>query len=105
MRRLAPLHADSLGHPDTWAFVVVGEKYISDSSSQTCLLGWTAQPVRYDPLGAAYTGIQRIGSDMAERSALIAAAMWRLGLNHSISTTICTDSAYWRWTGGGATGH
>ena len=97
MRRLAPLHADSLGHPDTWAFVVVGEKYISDSSSQTCLLGWTAQPVRYDPLGAAYTGIQRIGSDMAERSALIAAAMWRLGLNHSISTTICTDSA----TGGG----
>ena len=97
MRRLAPLHADSLGHPDTWAFIVVGEKYINDNSSQTCLLGWTAQPVRYDPLGSAYTGIQRIGSDMAERSALIAAAMWRIGLNHSISTTICTDSA----TGGG----
>eukprot|EP00435_Cladocopium_sp_Y103_P020760 s1730_g5.t1 len=97
MKHLAPAHADHLGHPDTWAFVVAAESYELDGRSSVTVLGWTSQPVRYDPLGSAFTGICRIGPDLAERSALIAAALWRLGISHSIPTIVCTDSM----TGGG----
>lgn len=93
MRRLAPQHADSLGCPDTWAMVVVGEIYQSDTTSTTHLLGWTTQPVTYNQEGSAFFGIQRTGSDVAERAGLIAAAMWRIACNHAIPTTFCTDSA------------
>eukprot|EP00435_Cladocopium_sp_Y103_P051956 s2437_g16.t1 len=94
-----PEHADELGHPDTWALVIIGEIFGQhvDDESTIHVLGWTAQPVRYDPSGTAYTGVTRLGSDMAERSALIGAAIWRLTQNHSVPTVICTDSQ----TGGG----
>ena len=92
MRRLPPDRADELGHPDTWSFVVVAEQYTQSQPGRLTVLGWTAQPVRYTAGASAYTGITRTGSDMAERSALIAAASWRLSLNHSISTVFCTDS-------------
>ena len=93
MRRYPPERADELGHPDAWSFVVVAEKYHMPSPGNLTVLGWTAQPVRYTPGGKAYTGITRTGSDMAERSALIGAAMWRLSINHGIHTVFCSDSA------------
>ena len=93
MRRHLPERADELGHPDTWSFTVVAEKYTQQQPGELTVLGWTAQPVRYTPGGSAYTGITRTGSDMAERSALIGAAMWRLALNHGITTVFCSDSA------------
>eukprot|EP00435_Cladocopium_sp_Y103_P024816 s1891_g6.t1 len=92
MKHFAPEHADSLGWPDTWAFAVAAEKFVTDTFSEVHFLGWTAQPVRYDDTGSAYMGITKIGADAAERAGLIGAAMWRLGLNHSISTVFCTDS-------------
>ena len=86
MRRLPPERADELGHPDTWSFVVIGEEYLDDFHSKLNIFGWTSQPVRYTPGGSAYTGMQRTGSDLAERSALIAAACWRLSIDHAIAT-------------------
>lgn len=88
MKRFAPQQADDLGCPDTWAMAVVGECFASPEASALTFLGWAAYPVRYDPDGAAYTGIKRVGSDMAERSALIGAGLWRLALNHAIPTII-----------------
>jgi len=92
MRRMMPERADELGHPDTWAFVVVAESFETMQHSKLTILGWTAQPVRYDPNESSYAGITRTGSDMAERSALIGVAMWRLSLNHGITTVFCPDS-------------
>eukprot|EP00435_Cladocopium_sp_Y103_P061506 s86_g23.t1 len=92
-RRTTPEQADDRGHPDTWAFLVVAETFGPGTDESTCvILGWTAQPVRYDALGSAYTGITRLGSEMAERSALMGAAMWRLSLNHQIATVFASDS-------------
>ena len=94
MKRLDPVHADEMGSPDTWAIAVVGECFNDTEGSNLTLFGWAAFPVRYDTEGAAYTGIARIGSDMAERSALIGAGLWRLALNHAIPTIVCTDAAH-----------
>ena len=65
MRRIPPSCADDQGHPDTWAFVAVAETFLDEHSSKLTVLGWTAQPVRYDVEGSAYTGVTRIGSDSA----------------------------------------
>jgi ribonuclease HI len=94
MRRMIPQRADDLGHPDTWAFVIVGEilPTTPQEEAQLEVLGWTAQPVRYDPEGTAFTGVTRIGSDIAERSALIGAALWRISQNHAVPTVFCSDS-------------
>jgi len=92
MKRLTPQHADAVGSPDTWAFAVVGEQFGVSHNSQLTLFGWAAFPVRYDSDGAAFTGISRIGSDMAERSALIGAGLWRMAQNHAIPTIFCTDA-------------
>jgi len=101
-RRMAPLRADELGLQDTWAFLVLGEKYDERGDSSTIVpIGWTAQPVSYQPEGQAFTGTQRIGSDQAERAALTFAGLWRMSQNVSAPTVICTDSAT---TGGQAFG-
>jgi hypothetical protein len=92
MRMLEAQHADEKGHPDTWAFIVIAERYTDSKASEIVILGWTTHPVRYDEQGSAFMGIQRIGSDMAECAGLISAAMWRLSINHQIPTVICTDS-------------
>eukprot|EP00435_Cladocopium_sp_Y103_P074222 s126_g47.t1 len=92
MKRKPPAQADELGWPDTWAMVVIGEIFIDEYQTATHLCGWAAYPVRYDCHGSAYYGIDTIGSDSAERAALIGAAMWRLSQNHMIPTLICTDS-------------
>ena len=101
MRRFTPEQADDRGSPDTWAFLVVGEIFHAQTQSTLHILGWTAQPVRYDPLGEAFSGATRIGSDIAERSALISACMWRLSWNHTIPTLFCSDSTL---AGGQASG-
>jgi len=106
MRRMVPERADDLGHPDTWAMIVIGEVFDQQAPTGTNLtiLGWTAHPVRWDPDGSAFTGISRIGSDMAERDGLIGAAMWRLSCNHAIPTVVCTDSMLSAGQASGETG-
>ena len=91
MRRLPPQRADELGHPDTWSMLVIGETFHAEDS-EVALLGWMAHPVRYSPGGAAYMCIDSIGSDQAERAALIGAGAWRLALNHRVHTVFCSDS-------------
>ena len=91
-----------LGLADTWAFLVLGERYVQTNSPAVIhALGWMAHPVRYNPDGQAYTGVQRIGSDQAERSAITFAGLWRLAQNTTVMTVICTDSST---TGGQAFG-
>ena len=77
---------------DTWSIVVIGEKYQIDSRSQTTLVGWTAQPVLYTEDKTHYVGASRIGSDVAEREAMIWALFWRLGTNDRKPTIIRPDS-------------
>ena len=101
-RKMPPERADELGLADTWAFLVLGERYVQTNSPAVIhALGWMAHPVRYNPDGQAYTGVQRIGSDQAERSAITFAGLWRLAQNTTVMTVICTDSST---TGGQAFG-
>ena len=73
--RLPPLQAGEVGKPDVWAFLVIGE-YYADGVQCFQPIGWTAQVVRYHAEGSHYNGVYKIGSDMAERSALTWAALW-----------------------------
>ena len=93
-RRMPPLQADEYGLQDTWAFLVLGETYETENSGPRITpIGWTAQPVSYQPTGSAYTGTTRVGSDQAERAAITFAGLWRLSQNVCIQTVFCTDSA------------
>ena len=76
MRRHTPQRADELGHPDTWSMIVICESFITPEHSQCALIGWSAHPVRYDRCGSAYMQIDSMGSDMAERAALIGAGAY-----------------------------
>ena len=101
-RRLPPERADELGWADTWAFLVIGERFQPDDQpSEFHALGWLAHPVRYNPTGQAFNGASRIGADQAERAAVTFAGLWRLAQNTNVRTVICTDSAT---TGGQAFG-
>ena len=91
VKRLPPQHADEIGKPDAWAFLVIGEHYDQGEFAYHPI-GWTAQVVRYDEGGSHYNGVSKIGSDMAERSALTWAALWRLSQNVQVDTVFCTDS-------------
>ena len=91
MRRLPPEQADDVGRPDAWAFLVVGELY-GNGAQRFQPLGWSSQVVRYDQEGSHYNGVQKIGSDYAERSALTWSALWRLAQNVDVATLFCTDS-------------
>ena len=67
-RRMPPERADELGLADTWAFLVLGERFGAENTDNVIhALGWLAHPARYNPEGQAYTGSQRIGSDQAEQ--------------------------------------
>ena len=101
-RRLPVEHADELGWADTWAFLVLGERFQPhDQPSEIQAIGWLAHPVRYDMTGQAFNGASRIGADQAERAAVTFAGLWRLAQNTTVRTVICTDSAT---TGGQAFG-
>ena len=91
MRRIPPEQADELGKPDGWAFLVVGE-LCQDGHSTFHPIGWTSQVVRYCKEGSHYNGVTKVGSDLAERSALTWAGMWRLSQNIDVETLFCTDS-------------
>ena len=66
MRTHCPQYADELGHPDTWSMLlVIGERFDSEHQSSLVLLGWMADPVRYDPGGSAWR-ISLIGAGVLE---------------------------------------
>ena len=87
--------------PDTWAMLVLGERFGSDGGHEVVPLGWTAQPVRTDPQGTAYAGATRTGADVAERKGLLWAGLWRLTQNRVVPTVFCVAS---RTTAGQAMG-
>ena len=92
LRRMAPQQADECGMPDTWAMLVLGEKFADDGTSVIEPIGWCAHPVRYDESGTSYTGAQRIGAEVAERDALIWAGLWRLTQDSTTPTVYCCDA-------------
>ena len=78
---------------DTWAFVVIGEKYPCDGQAgQIRLIGWHAQPVIYDSDRPHHLGSLRLGSEIAEREAMCWAMFWRLGLDSHIPTCFRPDN-------------
>ena len=89
MHRNMPMHLDSQTHA---AMIVLGEKIMPDGLTIVEPIGWFAQPVHYDPLGACYTHAERIGAEVAEREALIWAGIWRLSQDSSTPTIYCCDS-------------
>ena len=88
-KHVAPLRAEEEGTGDTWAYVVIGERY---DPPGLCLLGWNAQPVLYDSQHNNCLGAQRIGADIAEKEALTWASLWRLSQNWAIPTCFRSDS-------------
>ena len=93
-RRKAPLYIADFDQPDAWAYAVIGERYPTDTSAGSLtFLGWQSQQVMYEPDNRAFTGIDQIGSEYAEREALIFAGLWRLVLNTTIPTVFRTDSS------------
>ena len=91
-RRRPPAQVEQEGHGDTWAFVVLAEQYVADGSSKINVIGWTAQPVLYDPEAGHHIGSQSVGSETAEREAMFWCGAWRLAQNSNIPTMFCTDS-------------
>ena len=78
---------------DAWSFVVLGEKYADDDAGpKLTFLGWTAQSILYQEDKTHYVGSTRIGSDVAEREAMIWALMWRLGIDDLRPTVVRPDS-------------
>ena len=100
-KHLPPLRVDAEGIPDAWAFLVIGEKYVSNDQSTFHLLGWHAQQVRYDPASPNFAGALKVNSHIAEREGLFFAALWRAKLNCNLPTVFRSDS---KLTCGQATG-
>lgn len=100
-KHFTPEYADAISMPDTWAMLVLGERFISDTDSEIIPIGWTAHPVRTDPSGSCFAGSTRIGADVAEREGLLWAGLWRLTINQITPTIFCVDSQI---TGGQADG-
>lgn len=93
-RRKAPLWVQEFDAADAWSFVVLGEKYGTSNTPPIIeFLGWHAQPVLYETHLPHYVGSNEIGSEHAEREALLWAGIWRLGINSTIPTIFRTDSS------------
>eukprot|EP00435_Cladocopium_sp_Y103_P006178 s5056_g2.t1 len=87
LRHHTPEYVDAHDQPDSWAMLVVGEKYQDDGSSIIHPIGWTAHTVRYDEAGANFAGARRIGAEVAEREGTfqflkIGLPPGHLGLHH-----------------------
>ncbi|CAL1160873.1 unnamed protein product [Cladocopium goreaui] len=91
-KHISPLLNEEIGIPDSWCFLVLGETYLSDSTSDLTLIGWSAHQVRTDPNSDWYIGADRVGSAIAEREALCWALLWRIGQNSNIPTVFRSDS-------------
>ena len=87
-----PEYADAVNMPDTWAMLLLGEKYNHNGDSTVVPLGWMAHPVRTDPLGSCYAGAHRIGAEVAEREGLFWSGLWRLTQDCATPTLFCVDS-------------
>ena len=84
---------DATEIPDSWSFLVLGEKYGPDQCSSLGLVGWMSHQVRYDPNCSAFLGARSVNPLIAEREALTWAFLWRIFLNSNKPTTFRTDSA------------
>eukprot|EP00435_Cladocopium_sp_Y103_P060872 s80_g22.t1 len=93
LRHHTPEYVDATDRPDSWAMLVVGEKYQPDGSSITHPIGWTAHTVRYDEAGANFAGATRIGAEVAEREGMLWAGLWRATQNNTQPTLFCVDSS------------
>ena len=91
-RHISPQQNEETGTPDAWCFLVLGETYTSDSTSDISLIGWSAHHVRCDATQDWYVGADRIGSAIAEREALFWEMIWRVGQNSNIPTIFRSDS-------------
>ena len=96
-----PMRAEEDGTGDTWAYVIVGERYAPPGIK---FMGWTAQQVHYDPTSNAHLGAKRIGADIAEKEALSWAALWRLSFNQKTPTCFRSDSRVALGQAAGTTG-
>ena len=94
-RREAPDRTDDLQTlRDTWAFVVLGERYgTDDGPNKLFFIGWQAHPVLYDQSQSHCVGSTRAGSEVAEREALFWAQMWRIGQNCHVPTCFRPDNS------------
>ncbi|CAL1136808.1 unnamed protein product [Cladocopium goreaui] len=85
-----PLRAEEEGTGDTWAMLVLGERYDPPGLK---LLGWSAHGIHYDTASNAHLGATRIGADVAEKEGLAWAGIWRLSQNWNIHTCFRSDSS------------
>ena len=93
-RHSVPDRSDDPNSPcDTWAFVVLGERYAHDEEpAQQYFLGWQAHPVMYHTDKDFYIGTDHIGSEAAEKEALFWALHWRIGCGLSFATCMRPDN-------------
>ena len=89
LKHLPPQRAEEEGLGDTWAMVVLGERYQPPGLR---FMGWSAQPVLYEQEHNFHLGAQRLGADIAEKEGLSWAGLWRLSQNWSIPTCFRSDS-------------
>ena len=89
LKQVPPLRAEMEGLGDTWAYVVVGERYHPPGLK---FMGWSSQAVHYEESSNMHIGASRLGADMAEKEGLAWAALWRLSQNWSIATCFRSDS-------------
>eukprot|EP00435_Cladocopium_sp_Y103_P038730 s21_g10.t1 len=88
-----PLWVQEHDVPDSWAYVVLGERYsATGGESTTVLLGWHAQTVTYEVDLSHFIGTDQIGSEFSEREALFWSALWRLSINLDTPTVFRSDS-------------
>ena len=93
LRRKPPLWVEEFATSDSWAFVVLGERYDRPNQpGSICCLGWQAHNVVYQTDTTHYLGTDHIGSEHAERESLFWAGLWRLALNSNIPTVFRADS-------------
>ena len=91
-KHYTPEFADAMTMPDTWAMLVVGERYNENTASTIVPIGWQVHPVQTDPLGSCFAGSTRIGADVAEKEGLLWAGLWRLSQDCIVPTVFCVDS-------------
>ena len=94
MRRQIPDRPDDPSSPvDTWAMLVLEEQYPQDDTpGKINFLGWMTQPVIYDENTDHHIDADRIGSEIAEREALIWSMMWKLCRNDTVPVVFRPDS-------------
>eukprot|EP00438_Fugacium_kawagutii_P022459 Skav232345 [mRNA] locus=scaffold2646:123125:129487:+ [translate_table: standard] len=104
-RHLPCERAEETFGADTWAFLVLGERYNPGPGQQSLVfLGWTSQPIIYQADSQAFLGTAALGADHAEREGLSWAAIWRLGQDDQRDTVFRTDSLVTKGQADGSTG-